>query len=83
MNRAASDRTAQPNLLFILADDMGIDDDGCYGLECLVRDLNFKYLSEGKGAPVTARFGLDGIMIIDPNRAREGNVFQRIYVEAI
>jgi hypothetical protein len=42
-----------------------------------VRDLNFHYLSEGKGAPVTARFGDDGITIIDPlNRE---NTFQRIY----
>src|SRR5439155_26479675 len=46
-----------------------------------VRDLNFKYLSEGKGATVTARFGRDGITIMDPNRAGEGpdKVFQRIY----
>lgn len=45
----------------------------------IVRDLNFKYLSEGKGAPVTARFGADGITIVDPNRADHGKVFQRIY----
>jgi predicted dehydrogenase len=46
-----------------------------------VRDLNFKYLQEGKGTPVTARFGEDGITIIDPNRIDEGReaVFQRIY----
>jgi predicted dehydrogenase len=43
----------------------------------LVRDLNFKYLREGKGAPVTARFGTDGITVVDPNNA--GKVFQRIY----
>ena len=49
----------------------------------LVRDLNFKYLQEGKGAPVTARFGPDGITIVDPNRASEGKVFQRIYERAI
>src|SRR5215510_13057026 len=48
-----------------------------------VRDLNFKYLAEGKGATVTARFGLDGITIVDPNRASEGVVFQRIYEKAI
>ncbi|MBK8038024.1 MAG: Gfo/Idh/MocA family oxidoreductase [Verrucomicrobiaceae bacterium] len=42
-----------------------------------VRDLNFQYMSEGKGAPVTARFGDDGITIIDPMN-RE-NTFQRIY----
>jgi hypothetical protein len=46
-----------------------------------VRDLNFKYMAEGKGATVTARFGPDGITICDPNRASEGadKVFQRIY----
>ncbi|MBI3852115.1 MAG: Gfo/Idh/MocA family oxidoreductase [Verrucomicrobia bacterium] len=49
----------------------------------LVRDLNFKYLQEGKGAPVTARFGNDGITLVDPNRASEGKVFQRIYEAAI
>ena len=43
----------------------------------LVRDLNFKYLREGKGAPVTARFGTDGITVVDPNNA--GKIFQRIY----
>jgi hypothetical protein len=45
-----------------------------------VRDLNFKYITEGKGATVTARFGPDGITICDPNRASEGadEVFQRI-----
>ena len=32
-----------------------------------VRDLNFKYMSEGKGATFTARFGPDGITICDPN----------------
>ncbi len=50
-----------------------------------VRDLNFKYLAEGKGATVTARFGPDGITICDPNRAGEGadKVFQRIYEKAI
>ena len=30
-----------------------------------VRDLNFKYLAEGKGATITARFGPDGITICD------------------
>ena len=50
-----------------------------------VRDLNFKYLAEGKGATVTARFGPDGITLCDPNRASEGadKVFQRIYEQAI
>ena len=42
-----------------------------------VRDLNFKYMGEGKGATVTARFGADGITIIDPNNT--ANVFERIY----
>ena len=50
-----------------------------------VRDLNFKYMAEGKGATVTARFGADGITIVDPNRASEGaaGVFQRIYEQGI
>ena len=50
-----------------------------------VRDLSFKYLSEGKGATITARFGPDGITICDPNRAGEGaaKVFQKIYEKAI
>ena len=51
----------------------------------LVRDLNFQYTQNGLGAPVTARFGTDGITIIDPNRAGEGadKVFARIYQKAI
>ena len=50
-----------------------------------VRDLNFKYMAEGKGAPVTVRFGPDGITLCDPNRAGEGadKVFERIYDRAI
>ena len=49
----------------------------------LVRDLNFKYLNEGRGAPVTARFGADGITIVDPNQRDEGRVFERIYERPI
>ncbi|HEY2572450.1 MAG TPA: gfo/Idh/MocA family oxidoreductase, partial [Verrucomicrobiaceae bacterium] len=51
----------------------------------IVRDLNFQYLSEGKGAPVTARFGEDGITICDPMKASEGTsaVFRRIYEKPI
>jgi hypothetical protein len=49
----------------------------------IVRDLNFKYLREGKGAPVTARFGKDGITIVDPNRASDGKIFERIYEKPI
>jgi predicted dehydrogenase len=45
----------------------------------LVRDLNFNYLRAGKGAPVTARFGRDGITIVDPLAAGKGKVFRRIY----
>ena len=41
-----------------------------------VRDLNWKHMQEGKGATVTARFGQDGITIIDPNSAE---VFHTIY----
>jgi predicted dehydrogenase len=50
-----------------------------------VRDLNFKYLQEGKGAPVTARFGPDGITLVDPWRVGEGPqaVFQQIYAKPI
>ena len=50
-----------------------------------VRDLNFKYMAEGKGATVTARFGPDGITLCDPNRAGEGvaKLFQKIYDRAI
>ena len=49
----------------------------------IVRDLNFKYLNEGKGTPATARFGDDGITIVDPYRINDGKVFQRIYEHAI
>jgi predicted dehydrogenase len=51
----------------------------------LVCDLNFKYLKEGKGATVSARFGKDGIVIVDPNRAAGGReaVFNRIYRKPI
>ncbi len=49
----------------------------------MVRDLNFKYLREGKGAPVTARFGADGIAIVDPNRVADGKVFEKIYDKPI
>jgi predicted dehydrogenase len=50
-----------------------------------VRDLNFQYLQQGKGAPVTARFDAGGITIVDPNRAVEGpdGVFQRIYARPL
>lgn len=47
----------------------------------IVRDLNFKYLGEGKGAPVTARFGDDGITIVDPHRS--GSSFEKIYSKPI
>ncbi len=38
-------------------------------------------MNEGKGATVTARFGEDGIIIVDPNRVEEGPdaVFDKIY----
>ena len=45
----------------------------------IVRDLNFKYLRQGKGAVVTARFGEDGITILDPTREGGSKVCQRIY----
>jgi hypothetical protein len=51
----------------------------------IVRDLNYKYLQTGKGAPVTARFGPDGITIVDPNQVENGaqGVFQKIYERAL
>ena len=49
----------------------------------LVRDLNFKYMQAGKGATVTARFGKDGIVIVDPNRSGNRNVFRRIYRKSV
>lgn len=49
----------------------------------LVRDLNFKYLRAGKGAPVTARFGRDGITIVDPLGASKAKMFRRIYPRPI
>ena len=38
-----------------------------------------------EGANISARFGPDGITIVDPNRAGEGaaKVFQRIYEKPI
>jgi predicted dehydrogenase len=49
----------------------------------VVRDLNFKYLRQNKGAPVTARFGPDGITIVDPSAVGKKQVFRRIYRRAI
>jgi predicted dehydrogenase len=49
----------------------------------LVRDLNFRYLQSGKGATVSARFGQDGMTIIDPNRSGDGKMFRRIYTKPI
>jgi predicted dehydrogenase len=46
----------------------------------IVRDLNFKYMKARKGAPVTARFGKDGITIVDPNARK---ILQRIYSKPI
>ena len=46
-----------------------------------VRDLNYKYLNEGKGAPVTARFGEEGIVIVDPFNKEES--FRSIYGKAV
>ncbi len=51
----------------------------------VVRDLNYKYMQDGRGAAVTARFGSDGISILDPNRAEQavGGVIRKIYEEPI
>ena len=32
----------------------------------IVRDANFSYLNQNLGTPVTAKFGSDGITILDP-----------------
>ena len=50
-----------------------------------VRDLNFKYVDEGKGATVTARFSKGRHGHRNPIRASEGadKVFQRIYEKPI
>jgi predicted dehydrogenase len=49
----------------------------------VVRDLNFKYLQAGRGAPVTARFGADGITILDPLAPTRSRAFRRIYSHPI
>jgi predicted dehydrogenase len=50
----------------------------------LVRDLNFKYLRAGKGAPVTARFGSQGIAIVDPyGTGGRKPALRRIYDKAL
>jgi predicted dehydrogenase len=49
----------------------------------LVRDRNFRYLREGRGALVSARFGPDGIFIADPAQAGGGEVLERIYAKPI
>jgi hypothetical protein len=49
----------------------------------LVRDLNFNYLRAGKGAPVTARFGRDGITILDPLARRKSQLSRQIYRKPI
>jgi predicted dehydrogenase len=49
----------------------------------IVRDLNFKYLRAGRGAPVTARFGRDGITILDPYGTGAGAKYRRAYRQPI
>ena len=49
----------------------------------IVRDLNYKYLRAGKGAPVTARFGRDGITIVDPYARRAGMKRRHFYGQPI
>jgi hypothetical protein len=49
----------------------------------LVRDRNFKYLQSGLGTPVSARFGKDGITLIDPCSKDPGKVFESIYSEPL
>jgi len=49
----------------------------------LVRDLNFHYLQSGRGTPVSARFGKDGITLIDPCQTDPRRIFQVIYNQPI
>jgi predicted dehydrogenase len=49
----------------------------------VVRDLNYRYLRAGKGAPVTARFGRDGITIVDPYGSSREKRLRRLYRKAI
>ncbi len=49
----------------------------------LVRDLNFKYLRAGKGAPVTARFDKDGITILNPLSVGTRQRCRRVYSKPI
>jgi predicted dehydrogenase len=49
----------------------------------VVRDLNFRYLAEGHGTPVTARFDANGITIVDPLRAIQGKDFEKIYTRPL
>jgi CO/xanthine dehydrogenase FAD-binding subunit len=59
------------------------DASGCTSAARVVRDLNFKHLRAGKGAPVTARFGRDGITIVDPFARSRGKALRRIYRKPI
>ncbi len=43
-----------------------------------VRDLNFKYMAEGRGATVTARFGPDGITTATALNGARGRWFRRV-----
>ena len=45
----------------------------------IVRDRNFRYMQEGKGALVSARFGPDGITIADANQSGTGRALETIY----
>ena len=51
----------------------------------IVRDLNFTYLQSGQGAPVTARFGPEGLTIVDPIQGATGlgGLFQRVYTRPV
>lgn len=49
----------------------------------IVRDLNFKYLQQGKGAVVTARFDRNGITVVDPYARSPKGIFRRIYDRAL
>jgi predicted dehydrogenase len=51
----------------------------------IVRDRNFAYQQQGKAPAVSAGFGPDGIVIIDPYRIQDGQdaVFEHIYARPL
>ena len=57
---AAADPPAKPNIVFILADDLGYGDLGCYG-QAKIRTPNLDRLAAAGGAAVAADAGVAGM----------------------